>query len=93
MVPCDNHVALRHISEHLGISSGHVHHIVIQVIGYQKGSAMQVSKCLNDEHKATYMGVFLEHLLMYERGGDKCWDGIVRGASCNGCSIIWGLNT
>jgi hypothetical protein len=52
MVPCDHHVTLRHMSEHLGISLERVHHIVVQVLGYRKVSAVQVPKCLNDERKA-----------------------------------------
>ena len=52
------------MSELLGMSLEHVRHIVIQVLGYWKLSAVRVPKCLNDEHKATYVGIFLEHLLL-----------------------------
>jgi len=64
MVPCNLHVTPRNIpmSEHLGISLEHVHHIVIYVLWDWKLSSIQVPKCLNDEHKATYMGIFLERL-------------------------------
>jgi hypothetical protein len=52
---------------------------VMQVLGYQKVSAVQVPKRLNDEHKASYMGIFLEHVLRYESEGDKFLYGIDRG--------------
>jgi hypothetical protein len=43
--------------------------IYVQVLGYQNIPAIWGPKSLNNEQKATCMGICLEHLLWYTRGG------------------------
>ena len=70
---------LWHLSEHLGISVKRVNHIVTQVLGYRKIAAVWVPYGLNDEHRATRVGICWESLLRYERQGDVVLNRIVRG--------------
>jgi hypothetical protein len=91
-VQCDRRVTLPRISEHLGISVEHVHHIVIEVLGYRNVCAVWVPKSLNDEQKATRMGICWEYVLRCERDGDKFLDRFVGGASPGVCTMIQGRN-
>lgn len=79
MVQCDCHVMLQHISEHLGFSVEHVNCIITQVLGCWKVPAVWVPKSWIDKQKVTHVGICLEHLLQYERQGDKFLYHIVVG--------------
>jgi hypothetical protein len=77
VVQCDCHVTLQRTSEHLGFGVECMNHIITQVLGCWKVSAVWVLKSWIEEQKATHMGICLECLLQYERKGDKFLDQIV----------------
>ncbi len=75
----DRHVHILDIADQLNISMDTAHDIVHERLGFHKVSARWVPKQLTEEHKSNRIGLFLVHLMRYQREDWKFLSRIVMG--------------
>ena len=83
MIQSDRNFTLSKIVEELNISIGSANNIVHEQLGYRKTCAPWVPIQLTDEHKATQMGLSLEHVMHCHRESVTFLRRIVTGDEIN----------